>query len=109
MNISLDYDNTYTRDPEMWQRIIPIFIMHNVQVYVVTSRSMDTPIDLIDDFVKWKIPVVYCEYRAKRDVCREQGIEIDIWMDDDPYYINTGFVTEDTPLTLIKEVEKNYR
>ena len=91
MNIMIDYDNTYTADVDMWRSIIPLFLVgHNV--YLVTSRGMDTPIELANDFVEWRIPIIYCEYRAKKDVCEEQGIKIDIWIDDDPYYINTGFV-----------------
>jgi hypothetical protein len=55
---------------------------------------MDTPIDLVNDFVIRGIPIVYCEYRAKRKVCEEQGIKIDIWIDDDPKYIEVGFIND---------------
>lgn len=91
MNIMIDYDNTYTANVEMWRKIIPVFL-ENGRVYLVTSRSMDTPIDLVQDFVQWGIPVIYCEYRAKEIVCKEQGIRIDIWIDDDPEFITKGFI-----------------
>ena len=92
MNIMIDYDNTYTGDVDMWKKIIPVILMYGHNMYLVTSRGMDTPVELIQDFIQWKIPVVYCDYRAKQDVCKEQGINIDIWMDDDPIFITKGFV-----------------
>jgi len=95
MNIMIDYDGTYTADPPMWRQIIPTFLMSGHNVYLVTSRSMDTPIDLVQDFVNWKIPIVYCAFKAKRDVCIKQGIFIDIWIDDDPHYIGKGFVEDE--------------
>jgi hypothetical protein len=108
MNIMIDYDRTYTADVDMWRKIIPIFL-ENHKVYLVTSRDMDTPIELTQDFINWNIPIIYCQYMAKRDVCAKQGIYIDIWIDDDPHYIDTGFVTEDFPLQLIKNMEKDFR
>lgn len=91
MKIMIDYDDTYTADIEMWRRIIPVFLEQH-QVYLVTSRGDDTPIDLDHHFVEWGIPVIYCDYRAKKTVCDELGIKIDIWIDDNPHYITTGFV-----------------
>lgn len=97
----IDYDNTYTADVELWRRIIPIFLENNT-VYLVTSRSMDTPIDLVNDFALWGIRIIYCDYRAKLDVCNEQGIKIDIWIDDNPYYIVHGFVEDNIPVNLLE-------
>lgn len=105
----IDYDNTYTADVNMWRIILPTIKRCGHNVYLVTSRDVDTPIELVQDFVDMKIPIVYCAYRAKRDVCREQGIDIQVWIDDDPYYINTGFVTEEVPIELIKENAKSFQ
>ena len=92
LNIMIDYDNTYTADVEMWRKIIPIMLDRGHNLYLVTSRSMDTPIELAMDFVNWSIPIIYCNYRAKEIVCYEQGIRINIWMDDDPEFITKGFI-----------------
>lgn len=108
MNIMIDYDRTYTADVEMWREIIPIFL-RNHKVYLVTSRDIDTPIELAQDFVNWGIPIIYCSYLSKRSVCVKQGIYIDIWIDDDPYYVDNGFITEDVPINLIKSMEKDFR
>lgn len=102
MNIGLDWDNTYTRDPQLYNGFIDIAVLRGHNVYITTSRGMDTPIEFIPIGIK---TVIYCNYRAKYDVTRQQGIVIDNWIDDDPYYITTGFVTDDPPVTLLKAKE----
>ena len=94
MNIMIDYDGTYTADIAMWRGILPLMQLEGNKVYLVTSRGMDTPVELVKDFIDMKISIIYCTWRAKRTVCEEQGIMIDIWIDNDPYYIDTGFVEE---------------
>lgn len=86
----MDYDNTYTRDPLMWRNIIKIMEDNGHNIRIVTSRSPDMILD--DDWVLNKLPITYCSFRAKKTVCEEQGISIDIWIDDDPLYITTGFI-----------------
>jgi hypothetical protein len=78
----------------MWRKLIPQMQLADHNVYLVTSRGMDTPIELVQDFVAMHVPIIYCTWRAKRKVCEEQGISIDIWIDNDPFYIDTGFVEE---------------
>lgn len=93
MNIMIDYDNTYTADPIMWRNLLPrIQGVYGHSVYLVTSRDSDTPVETSKDFENMGIPIIYAAYRAKRRVCEEQGIEIDVWIDDEPKYIDTGFV-----------------
>lgn len=109
LSIMIDYDNTYTADVEMWKNVIPLMKLWGHNLYLVTSRDMDTPVEMAQDFVDWGIPIIYCAYRAKKEVCQEQGIDINIWIDDDPHYITNGFITDDVPITLLKEIEKDYR
>lgn len=39
MNISIDFDDTYTRDPEMWNAFIRLAQASGHKVYCVTARS----------------------------------------------------------------------
>jgi hypothetical protein len=94
MNIMIDYDATYTADISLWRMVIPMFLDHGHKVYLVTSRGRDTPVELVNDFTPLNIPIIYCTYRAKKKVCEAQGIKIDIWIDDDPYYIVHGFIED---------------
>lgn len=108
MKIMIDYDGTYTADVEMWRKIV-YFMACKHEVYLVTSRDTDTPIEDEGWWNERNIPIIYCAYRAKKDVCLEQGVDIDIWIDNDPYYITTGFITDDAPLELLKMNAKDFQ
>lgn len=92
MNIMFDYDNTFTRDTRMWEEFISLATAGGHRLYCVTSRSPDMELDYAERFALWGVRIVYCSFRAKKTVCEEQGIFIDIWIDDDPLYITTGFI-----------------
>ena len=95
MIIALDYDNTYSRDTELWDKFITNAQEHGHRVQIVTSRSKDTPVEHEVWFKEtYRVYVTYCEYRAKKQVTEELGIKIDIWIDDDPEYIGKGFIND---------------
>lgn len=92
MIIALDYDNTYTRDKFFWDDFIDNAWRHGHSVYIVTSRGEDTPVDYQYDFNRMQVEIIYCNYRAKKQVTDNLGVKIDIWVDDDPEYIGKGFI-----------------
>lgn len=92
MIIALDWDNTFTRDTDMWQDLILAAEYRGHTVYIVTSRDMDTPIEFIPEGIK---NIIYCASRAKEEVVKEWGLKIDVWIDDDPLYIIKGFVDDE--------------
>jgi hypothetical protein len=95
MKIMVDYDGTYTADVTMWREVILEMIDFFHEIYIVTSRD---PADLVQDHVWFEeqgIPVIYCNYHAKRQVCEQQGIAIDIWIDNQPYFIDHGYPEEE--------------
>lgn len=77
MKIAIDFDNTFTVDPELWIGFIQAARARGHEVTVVTSRfpHMKPPIEGID--------VVCCSFTAKR-----KHHQADIWIDDDPYHID---------------------
>lgn len=89
MNIALDYDGTFTLDPKRWQQFIDLFVMAEHKVWIITSRSIDIPLEIVPKNIEY---VVFCNFRAKKTVADERGISIDVWVDNDPYYITTGFI-----------------
>lgn len=92
MRIALDYDKTYTADPNAWRNIINFLIGNNrATIHIVTSRDDRDTVEDTEWFKAGNIPVVYCDYKAKRQVCEERGIQIDIWIDDNPYFIDHSF------------------
>lgn len=85
MIIGLDYDGTYTRDPKTFDRIISQFRLSGHRVICITMRRPDEPVDLKE------IEVIYTSRRAKLLYAEENGIQIDIWIDDKPrWLLNDG-------------------
>jgi len=76
MKISLDYDGTYTRDPELWKQFVAIAKQRGHEVTIVTGRS---PAEVIRNV---ELPIVYCSRTAKRN-----HFQVDVWIDDEPQWI----------------------
>lgn len=80
MRISLDYDDTYTKDPEFWDEFIHNCRASGYEIMIVTFRDPSIPIEIYPEGVN----VYYTSYRAKRRFMLDEGIEIDVWIDDSP-------------------------
>lgn len=85
MNISLDYDGTYTEDPEAWDAFIELMQSYEHDIYIVTLRSGEH-----DKVRVGGLPIIYCAGRPKKEVVREHGIHINVWIDDQPNCITKG-------------------
>lgn len=88
MNIGLDYDNTYTRDPECWNDIIDRFAQGGHNVYVVTMRTPEEGFPVREALHKRVDGIFFTSRKAKQPHMFERGISIDIWVDDVPYFVN---------------------
>lgn len=81
-NIAIDYDDTISLNIPMWEIIIKIFNSFDFNIYVVTYRDSSQfkdihKIDLVKDYI-------YTSAKAKKQYCKDMGIDIDIWIDDCP-------------------------
>ena len=88
MNLSLDFDDTYTRDPIFWNRFIEMTWEFGHTVYCITARP-PTPInqyEVYDSIGKLigKENCLFTDSRAKAKYAAEKGIMIDVWIDDLP-------------------------
>ena len=86
MNIALDFDDTYTRDPIMWGKFIEMAKErgHDIRIVTFRKRTMTHP---ALDYMSQMIPVIYTEYIQKRKYTNDIGWNVDIWIDDSPEYI----------------------
>lgn len=83
MIIALDYDGTYTKDPAMWRKVIAIATEAGHRVVCVTSRWKEEAIEM-------PCEVIYTGRLAKARVAADAGIDVDIWIDDNPFFIMAG-------------------
>ena len=79
--VSIDYDDTFTSCRETWTAVINVLRAAGARVVCVTARRPEMK---VTDFPG---EVYYCSARPKREVMHELGIEIHVWIDDQPEYI----------------------
>jgi acid phosphatase class B len=89
MVLSLDFDETYTRDPLLWDNFIKMARHRGHKVYVVTMRYERESLQ-VTDALKDKVDGIFFTGRkAKYDFMIEQGIIVNVWVDDMPWFILT--------------------
>lgn len=86
MNIALDFDDTYTRDPAFWDKFIADAKERGHDIRIVTFRK-STMTDPALDYLARSIPVIFTEYIQKRAFCNHVGFMVDVWIDDSPEFI----------------------
>ena len=87
MNIALDWDGTFTRDPNFYRESIALAKRYEHFVRIVTSSHYDpeAKANMKDALgVFGRIPIIFTEGIAKAHFCKKQGIQIDNWWDDNP-------------------------
>ena len=96
MNISLDYDDTYTRDPLLWNVFIQDCLVRGHTVYVVTMRTPEQGREVLES-VGQRVGESRCYFtsmQSKRNYMYARGISIDVWIDDMPDAILRGVDNE---------------
>ena len=80
MNIALDYDGTYTRDPQLWADFINNALALGHKIVCVTMRFPEESISM-------PIEVIYTSRLAKGVFMANIGRYPDVWIDDMPHLI----------------------
>lgn len=86
MLIAIDYDGTYTKDPDLWMRFIDDSIRSGHEVICASMRHESEP---IDNQLSEKVRVIYTSRKAKVKALIDININPDIWIDDSPYWLFT--------------------
>lgn len=87
MNIGLDFDNTYTRDPEAWNDFIDRFQQSGHNVYVVTMRHKQEGREVEEALAKRVDGIFFTGRKGKQKFMFDRGISIDVWIDDMPIWV----------------------
>jgi hypothetical protein len=86
MKIALDFDDTYTCDPEMWDTFIDMAIAKGHDIRICTFRKTTMKDPALDRLAE-KIPVIYTGYIQKRIFTDKMDWFVDVWIDDSPEFI----------------------
>lgn len=97
MNLSLDWDDTYTRDPEAWNQFIDLMQQQGHSVYCVTMRHEAEGKEVKEALSKRCEGVFFTNRQAKQEFMFARGIRIDVWIDDNPFFVLNS---ASNPLTL---------
>lgn len=88
LTIAIDYDDTYTADPTLWDAFIAHARERGHRVVCVTCRR-----ETMDNVEECDVPGVLTYFTSmapKRWHMEQQGIEVDIWIDDHPICVEQG-------------------
>ena len=85
MIVALDYDDTYTRDVLAWNKVVAVLLAAGHRVICVTWRSnTDENRKLVRiPGIRWN-EHFFTSHRAKKPFMEAAGIEVDVWIDDNP-------------------------
>lgn len=84
MIIGIDFDNTITADPMMWREIIRMMTRRGHTVYIVTARMKHVHPEDLHPWYGIVENVYFTEHKAKRQFMLDQGINIEVMIDDSP-------------------------
>ena len=83
MNIALDFDETFTTDPELWAEFIDLAKHRGHEVTFVTYRDHRWDVDDIMQVAsELDISVIFTAGKQK-----STAFKADVWIDDDPVTI----------------------
>jgi hypothetical protein len=86
MKIAIDYDGTWDRDHAMWVLLAHMMQSNGHEVYIVTMRKDDRANEIRQ--LLTGLQVINTSQCAKADAMAKLGINIDVWIDDEPLSIN---------------------
>lgn len=94
MILSIDYDDTYTRDPLFWNWVVQEALDRGHEVWCVSARHNDHPMDEPRQTIGRVIGAEKCvgtNGKPKRDhLFKEHNVYADVWIDDMPDTVVTG-------------------
>jgi len=88
MKLCIDYDGTYTEDPEFWDRVIELAKQRGHGVVCATMRYRRTEGAPVLKALDGKVDEVFFTDRAaKQPALNARGVFPDVWIDDSPHWL----------------------
>lgn len=87
MNLSLDYDATFTEDPDGWVEVMKIMRARGHTVYGVTMRYPTETSDMDRRYQDACDKIFFTGRKAKQPFMAERGVRVHVWLDDMPQWV----------------------
>jgi hypothetical protein len=91
MLISIDYDDTFTLDPEFWRQVVELGELRGHSFVCVTARN-EPPDPMREPALPGSVPVVCTGGLPKAPVAMRKGFNVNVWIDDMPGMISGGLL-----------------
>jgi len=88
MILGVDYDGTWTLDPEFWRSVAVWAQGRGHRVVIVTNRGPSHWEPIREEL---PVPVIYADGKPKADAVRAAGVVVDVWVEDMPHRVNFGW------------------
>lgn len=85
--IAVDFDETISDNEDGWLRILELFEKIGYHVVVCTWRTPTTYPEDLQFLVDRGYSVFYTSLQAKKEYMAAQGVDVAIWIDDNPFAI----------------------
>lgn len=93
MIIAIDYDKTWTADPDLWQQFCELAEARNHTTVMVTGRKAWS-----DDMARSGLPrgmqIIYAGDEFKQRAAEKAGVKVDVWIDDMPGTIQPNLLLD---------------
>lgn len=94
LTIAIDYDETFTADPDLWAMFVSKAQDKGHRVLCVTARrDTDENREMMTenfDLYGVEMPIIFSNLGSKMHVMESRGIKVNIWIDDSPFAIVNG-------------------
>lgn len=87
MLIAIDYDETYTEDPEFWDLVIGLAVNRGHSVICATMRHRYEGQEIIDNLGHKVERIIFTGRKAKVPAVHEAGYYPSVWIDDSPHWL----------------------
>lgn len=99
MNLALDYDETFTVDPDLWKDFVKNAIDRGHKVYLITMRHgipegiyattlMNEYSEVFEATKGMSFSqIIFTGRKAKKLFCDDIGLSINVWIDDNPLWL----------------------
>ena len=83
LTIGIDFDNTWTADPDLWLEFCMKAKQFGHTIIIATGRDKYAA-DIARYYLSEDLPIVFCGNQYKDIACQKAGYKVDIWIDDSP-------------------------
>ena len=86
--IAIDYDDTFTADPDLWRTFIVAAISRGHSVVCITARrkTLENQQEIAREMPD-EVDVHFSYDEPKAAYAKRNGVPVDVWIDDSPGWI----------------------